>query len=498
MSLKNNTLLQGGKYKIIRFINSGGFGCTYEAEHVMLHKRVAIKEFFVKDFCNRNGKTGFVTVGTESKTALVTRLKEKFIDEAVALSQMNHPNIVKVMDVFEENGTAYYVMDYIEGHSLDEIVKMHGALSESATLGFIGKIANALEYIHKLNRLHLDIKPGNIMINIAGQAILIDFGVSKQYDSVDGENTSTLMGKTPGYAPIEQMGNSVQKFTPATDIYALGATLYKLVTGITPLEATEIIDNGLPEIKASISEATKHAIRKAMECRRKDRPQTIKEFTALLPVPDSIDKGHTQEHAENENTEYAADTDETVFDNMRNCNNAVDLGLSVKWANMNFGAQKPWEHGDLIGWGDITGKEESQILEFYPNSNPPDTLSGNEVYDIVTKIWGKPWRMPTKKEQDELRMKCKCTVTSENGVAGCIFTADNGNSIFLPFAGMRTGDITECEGEAGYYWSGTLHRYNKETAYYLLLSDSTADWRNTRRYFGMAIRPVCDDKNEEN
>lgn len=468
MHLSENTLLQGGKYKIIRFINSGGFGCTYEAEHIMLHKRLAIKEFFVKDFCNRDKKTGLVIVGTESKTALVGRLKEKFIEEAVALSQMNHPNIVKVMDVFEENGTAFYVMDYIEGHSLDEIVKIHGALSEKVALEFIIKIADALRYIHNLNRLHLDVKPANIMVNTIGHAILIDFGVSKQYDCVDGENTSTLMGKTPGYAPIEQMGNSVQKFAPATDIYALGATLYKLVTGLTPPEATDIINSGLSEINASTSEETKNAICKAMECRIKDRPQTIKEFMALLPVSDSTkNNGLTHELAENKYTEYIADTEETVFENNEHYSNAVDLGLSVKWASVNLGAQNPWEYGDVISWN-----KENNV--------------------VIAKTLGNSWRLPTKKEQDELRNNCTHIVTSENGVVGCRFTAKNGNSIFLPYVGYVNINGKECEGEEGCYWSSTLHVYNKETAYYLLLSDSVVDWRNAQLYFGMAIRPVCD------
>ena len=220
MNLPDNTFLQGGKYRIIRFISSGGFGCTYEAELVLLHKRVAIKEFFVKDFCNRDENTSHVTVATQSKVKLIERLKQKFIEEASALFSMQHPNIVRVTDVFEENGTAYYVMDYIDGQSLQEIVKEKGVLNESLAVRYIKQVAEALRYIHNQNRLHLDVKPGNIMVDKSEQAILIDFGASKQYDEVDGENTSTLLGKTPGYAPIEQMSNRVNTFSPATDIFS--------------------------------------------------------------------------------------------------------------------------------------------------------------------------------------------------------------------------------------------------------------------------------------
>lgn len=136
MYLSENTLLQGGKYKIVRFISAGGFGCTYEAEHVMLHKRVAIKEFFVKDFCNRDETTSQISVGITSKTALVDKLKKKFIEEAQSLCSLDHPNIVHVFDVFEDNGTAYYVMDYIDGPSLNDFVKKDGPMSEQKALGY--------------------------------------------------------------------------------------------------------------------------------------------------------------------------------------------------------------------------------------------------------------------------------------------------------------------------------------------------------------------------
>ena len=203
MNLRQDTLLQGGKYRIVRFISSGGFGCTYEAEHVMLDERVAIKEFFVKDFCNRDERTAHVTVGTQSKKGLVDKLKRKFVEEAKMLYRMQHTGIVRVFDIFEENGTAYFVMDYIDGSSLSEIVNKEGPLSEARAVRYIRQVAEALKFVHEHDRLHLDVKPGNIMINSNDQAILIDFGASKQYDEVDGENTSTLLGKTLSASPAE-------------------------------------------------------------------------------------------------------------------------------------------------------------------------------------------------------------------------------------------------------------------------------------------------------
>lgn len=152
MQLQAGTLLQGGKYKIIRFIKNGGFGCTYEAEHVMLGKRIAIKEFFVKDFCERDEVTQGVTIVTQSKKKLVLKLKRKFIDEAVAICQLHHPGIVNVSDVFEENNTAYYIMDYIDGCSLQDLVEKNGAMPESRAVGYIRQVADALQYIHTQNR----------------------------------------------------------------------------------------------------------------------------------------------------------------------------------------------------------------------------------------------------------------------------------------------------------------------------------------------------------
>ena len=121
--LAEGTLLQGGRYRITRLIGMGGFGCTYEAIQTGLDERVAVKEFFVRDFCNRDGATARVTVGTEGKRALVDKLRGKFVAEAKALSRMRHPGIVRVRDVFSENGTAYYVMDYIEGGSLGDLIR---------------------------------------------------------------------------------------------------------------------------------------------------------------------------------------------------------------------------------------------------------------------------------------------------------------------------------------------------------------------------------------
>ncbi len=283
MLLTNGTLLQSGKYRIIRHIGSGGFGCTYEAEHTMLCHRVAIKEFFVKDFCNRDASTGRVTIATDNKKELIKKLHSKFIDEAKAIFSMSHPGIVRVTDIFEENETAYYVMEYIDGCSLGEVLEKRGVFTEEEATRIIRAAAEALAHVHSTNRLHLDIKPGNIMLGNNGKVTLIDFGVSKQYDEANGENTSTLLGKTPGFAPPEQMGNSIKAFTPATDIYALGATLYKMLTGITPPDSSSrACDDELIPLPSTFSLHVRNAIAAALQLSRGKRPQSIAEFLTTL------------------------------------------------------------------------------------------------------------------------------------------------------------------------------------------------------------------------
>lgn len=284
MQLSKDTLLQGGKYKIVRFISSGGFGCTYEGVHTMLDKRVAIKESFVQSLCVRHPNSGNVQVTTPANEHSIHILKEKFVKEAKILSQFNHPNIVRVSDIFQENNTAYYVMDYIEGQSLDQIVSQKGPLQEKEALNYIRQVADALKYVHAHDYLHLDIKPGNIMVDNTGKAILIDFGASKHYDSESGENTTAFKSiRSEGYAPTEQTSGFV-KFSPPTDIYALGATLYKLLTGERPPEAQLLMmgESELKPLPSTIPKETKNAIACAMKPKRADRPQTIEEFLSLL------------------------------------------------------------------------------------------------------------------------------------------------------------------------------------------------------------------------
>ena len=285
-TLRENTTLQGGKYRILRVLGQGGFGITYLAEQTMLERRVAIKEFFMKELCSRDDSTSHVTIGTEGSRETVTRFREKFLKEARNIAKLNHPNIVKIIDVFEENGTAYYVMEYAEGGSLADKVKREGYLPEPVATRYIMQVAEALAYVHARKMNHLDVKPANIMLTGTGTAVLIDFGLSKQYN-VGGQQTSTTpVGISEGYAPMEQYKQGgVGEFSPETDIYALGATFFKLLTGVTPPNASDVNEDGVPvdELKAKgVSDKSIEAICEAMKSRKKARMKDVRGFINAL------------------------------------------------------------------------------------------------------------------------------------------------------------------------------------------------------------------------
>ncbi|MBE6202628.1 MAG: DUF1566 domain-containing protein [Rikenellaceae bacterium] len=285
MELKRDRLLQGGRYRIIESIGRGGFGITYLAEQVMAKRKVCIKEFFPKDYYKRDGDTGALTLSSDGFAESMNKFKAKFVKEAQTIATLNHPNIIPIHDIFEENGTAYYVMDYIEGESLSGLVRRDGAMSERDAVAYIKQVASALEHIHEQQIMHLDVKPGNIMVRSKDDhAILIDFGLSKHYDENSGEATSTTpVGVSHGYAPIEQYKQGgVNRFSPETDIYSLGATLYYIATGIVPPHAADMGKDGIGELPSELSSGVCAAIRKSMNYWKEDRPHTIEEFLALL------------------------------------------------------------------------------------------------------------------------------------------------------------------------------------------------------------------------
>ena len=283
--LRSGVELQGGRYRIISTLGRGGFGITYLAEQVNVRRKVCIKEFFPKAYYRRDGDSGAITLSSDGFAELMSKFKDKFIKEAYTIAELDHPNIIRIHDVFEENSTAYYVMEYIDGESLQSKVNSSGAMAESAAHEYIKQVAAALDHVHSQQIMHLDVKPGNVMVRAKdNRAILIDFGLSKHYDAESGDATSTtIVGVSHGYAPMEQYKEGgISSFSPSTDIYSLGATLYFLVVGKTPPSADVVGEDGIGVLPSGLSRGTRSAIERAMQHRRKDRPQSIADFLALL------------------------------------------------------------------------------------------------------------------------------------------------------------------------------------------------------------------------
>lgn len=282
--LKKGTGLQDGKYVIKSMLGQGGFGITYLAGNTILGKGVALKEFFFKEFCERVGETSTVRVTTATRKDFVAKFRKKFIKEARMISSLNHPNIVRIYDVFEENDTSYFTMEYINGESLNDYINSKGRLSPEEAQRIIREVASALKYIHSKKINHLDIKPGNILIEKGtGRIVLIDFGISKQYDEDTGEGTTTTpVGMSHGYSPIEQYREGgVSKFSPQSDIYALGATLFKMVTGEKPASALDLSQQSIV-VPDYVPDNIARAIRCSMKNRKSDRPANIDAFLAIL------------------------------------------------------------------------------------------------------------------------------------------------------------------------------------------------------------------------
>ena len=277
--------LLNGKYTIIRMLSHGGFGVTYLAHHNPLDIDVCIKEFFPKDYCNRDAFSYEVTVSTSGNVETVENFMRKFIKEAKSIARQHHEGIIKILDIFEENGTAYYVMDYIDGQSLRQLVETRGPLPLGEALGYIRQAAWALGYLHGRNMNHLDVKPSNMMVDHSGKLALIDFGLSKHYGDDGRETTMTPMCISRGYSPKEQyLTGGVSYFSPSADIYALGATLYYLLTGQNPPEA---VDTPLKKLvyPASVPENVKAAIRHAMQYEPEDRTPSAAAFLDEIAGP---------------------------------------------------------------------------------------------------------------------------------------------------------------------------------------------------------------------
>lgn len=302
--LQPGTVIHGthNDYRIERVLGQGSFGITYVA-NVRLKGRlgaiesaamVAIKEFFLRDVSSRNG----LRVFSVSDSTLCSDYRRDFLREAQNLSRLDNDHIVKVLETIEENDTVYYVMEYISGGNLDQHILSHGRLSCREALDIAIQIGEALKCMHAQHMLHLDLKPLNVMRGEDGHIVLIDFGLSKCFGADGQPESSTRIGQgTTGYAPIEQHSfKKADGFMPTLDIYALGATLFKMLTGSVPPEASVVLNEGLPvdELSsAGVPPAIIALVERAKQPLRRMRHQTVGEFIdetqrLLASAPSSV------------------------------------------------------------------------------------------------------------------------------------------------------------------------------------------------------------------
>ena len=347
--LQPNTTLQGGKYRIERVLGQGGFGITYLAMQTSLQRKVAIKEFFMKDFCSRDGATSTMLGSSIGSNKLVEQYKKKFVKEARNLAKLNHPNIINVIDVFEENDTVYYAMPYLSGGSLQDYVKSCGALSEKEALKYVRQIAKALKYMHEEQHMcHYDVKPANILLDDKGNAVLIDFGISKGYDEGGHETSTTPIGLSEGYAPIEQYQQGLEEFSPASDVYALGATFYFLLHGRVPVSASKRVGGMGLQLSQKLSKNAKDIINTSMKLSRAERPNNVGVFFrtknkalwryVLLAIITLVIVGvfYMINHNQSRNTPIEKVSYEDYFDNGNNNSSGIING-SVNSSHTNAG-----------------------------------------------------------------------------------------------------------------------------------------------------------------
>jgi len=285
-------------YRIERILGRGGFGVIYLATDTNLAHQVAIKEYIPSDIARRKDGDSRVLPITEEQGDLYRWGLERFIKEARNLVRFKHPNIVRVMSVFQQNNTAYMVMEFEEGVDLRTFLTKHKRISEKALRELIMPVIKGLGEVHRHGFIHRDIKPANILMRNNGSPVLLDFGSARNAARYTESQMTALV--SAGYAPLEQYNSEAdEQQGPWTDIYAIGGVLYFAVTGRDPVDSTQrgsaIVNGGKdPLIPASVlmsghySEAFLYAIDWALRFRIADRPQSLKDWIPAL-IADTVD-----------------------------------------------------------------------------------------------------------------------------------------------------------------------------------------------------------------
>jgi hypothetical protein len=270
------------EYEILGVLGRGGFGLTYLARDVHLDKRVAIKEYLPGEFACRSGTQ--VTVRSANDSEAFRHGLRQFVREARTLARFSHPSLVPVYRFFETNGTAYFVMAYVEGETLCQRLKSEPAIDEEGLRAVLLPVMAALETVHAAGVLHRDIKPANIILRGDGTPALIDFGAARL--NFGTATRSAICVLTAGYAPLEQYGADMEQ-GPWTDVYALAAVAYRAITGGKPPDAVDRI-SGDPIVPAAVagwgrfSRAFLAAVDRGLAVHAQDRPRSIADLRRAL------------------------------------------------------------------------------------------------------------------------------------------------------------------------------------------------------------------------
>jgi serine/threonine protein kinase len=292
-----NALPMGYRFKeylVQEILGHGGFGITYLATDTKLNAQVAIKEYLPNELAIRESDHTVQAKSNQDIDDFSWGL-ERFLQEARILAKFKHPNIVRIVRFFKANNTAYIVMEYEQGRSLSDVLKDEGTLAENKILEIISPLLDGLEVVHKAGYLHRDIKPSNIYLRDKNNSlVLLDFGAARHDIGNRSRSVTTLV--TPGYAPFEQYQTKGNQQGAWTDIYAVGAVVYRAVTGTIPIESSEriiaVINGGEDPLSSTLEYTDKYskyllkAVDWAMQIQIDKRPQSIKDWRASL-LPDN-------------------------------------------------------------------------------------------------------------------------------------------------------------------------------------------------------------------
>lgn len=456
-------------YNIIKVLGAGGFGITYLATvdiiaaGVPAKALVAIKEHFLSNDCDRDNATLSVSYSRPSASRVQNSLKD-FIAEARRLQTIagKHRGIVNVSEVFEANNTAYYVMEYLHGTSLNEYVKQHtGGLSAAEAMQIIIPVVDAVAFLHVNRITHLDIKPANIMLSKTADGALnptlIDFGLSKHYNS-DGSATATIntLGFSDGYSPVEQY-IGISEFSPTADVYSLAATLLFCLTGSIPPKSNEIsadVVNSL--LPASMPKSLRRAISKATSMRIAERYANASQLYEALtgrklqhsPLSTEIEDKKCTDQQECETT-IANENSETDNTSVQVPDDDESTVVSIKSKKHE---QKADLTTDLSDIDILTGKHDDKKTEKESRRKQTDTDSGGIHSQSENSNNGDKMRKWT--------MAIVIVLISAALGAGCwywFFNGDNGDSESMAADAERYVQLEEEVNEAF-----QNHEYNPE------------------------------------